>query len=140
MAGHATLMEPRRDDFVKQTLLGLVFLSCCGLALLPESMLLWFACLRENRAFWTNAGGYSLSLRDAVLFFFYPLLVVNLLVLVGLTVAFVATLRPPVSMIVLKLSALLVCWGVFSGAIAVSGSNNLMNLLEGRPLHQHRGS
>ena len=142
MAGfsHRTMRDARRDDFGSQTLVGLVFVGCCGMVLLPESILLWFACLRENKTFWTNAGGYSLELRDAVLWFFFPLLLLNLLLLSCLTFVFVTSLRPPLGMIVMKLCALLACWGLLGGAMAVSGADNLLNLLEGRPLHQRKDS
>jgi hypothetical protein len=130
------MMESRPKDDLQQLLNGLAYVGCCVAVLLPESVFFWFACLRENKVFWTNAGGYSLALRDAVLFLFYPLMVLNMLLLTCLTFVFVSSLHPPLSAIMIKLCSLLACWGLFSGALAVSGADNFINLLEGRPMRQ----
>lgn len=43
--------------------------------------LLWFSYLRENSVFWLNAGGYPVWLRKMVLAAYYPILLVNVGVL-----------------------------------------------------------
>lgn len=40
-------------------------------------LLIWFSWLRETPAFWTNAGGYPVWLRDLVLLSYYPLLLAS---------------------------------------------------------------
>ena len=37
-------------------------------------LLIWFSWLRETPAFWTNAGGYPVWLRELVLLAYYPFL------------------------------------------------------------------
>lgn len=126
------------EDRAKSAILGILFvLGCLGLLAL-EFLVFWFSCLRENQAFWTNAGGYPVGLRESVLTFYYPLLALNAILLGLATFGFIARLKPPYSMLGLQACVLLVCWGVFFGSAAVSWANNLLNFLEGRPIHYHK--
>lgn len=131
------MLDEQQKQLAKESLRSVIFVLCCIVLLAPEILLFWFSCLREDQVFWTNAGGYPVGLRHTVLFGFYPLLALNLAGLLGLTFVFLATLRRPLCMVGLKLSAILICWGVFSGAMAISGANNLINFLEGKPIHGH---
>ena len=106
--------------------------------MLLELLVFWFSCLRENQAFWTNAGGYSEGLRETVKTFYYPLLIFNAILLGLLTFTFIARLKPPYSIIGLQICMLMACWGLFFGSAAVSWANNLLNFLEGRPIHYHK--
>jgi hypothetical protein len=60
---------------------GLLSLSVAGL----NTFVLAAGILREQPAFWTNAGGYPLWARAAVKFGFYPAFAVLLLLAVGRT-------------------------------------------------------
>lgn len=63
---------------------GVLFLARAGLALfglvagLP--LLVTFSVLREMELFWRNDGGYPIWLRDLVLVAFYPILMIDLAV------------------------------------------------------------
>lgn len=105
-------------------------------------VLLWFAWLRETPEFWRNSGGYPLLLRDAVLVLFYPLLVVSVLTVAGLTLALCARFRRFGADVALRALLLLGCWSLLCGTVCVAFANNVDNLREDRPLHdkQRTGS
>lgn len=100
-------------------------------------LLLPFVWLREAPQFWTNAGGYPLWLRDLVLVAFYPLL----LIYVGL-LAFLSWLwifRPSrfVRLFCVEAVVLLFLWVVVALVATLTLANNIANLIDGRPLHDH---
>lgn len=130
-------MSPDDQDRATAAILSITFVFCGLGLLLLELLVFWFSCLRENQAFWTNAGGYPVGLRHFVLTFYYPLLVLNATLIGLLTVAFIARLKPPYALVGMQACLLLVCWGMFFGSAAVSWANNLLNFLEGRPIHDH---
>lgn len=115
-------------------ILGLPFsllLTCGGLLLLKA------AFLREDPLFWRNVGGYSVELRNMVLILFYPGMVLHA-VLIG--IGFYMSCRwmrsrPWDAMLLMcgSITNLLLLFAVTSIIIW----NNLMNYLEGLPLHQH---
>ncbi len=104
--------------------------------ILPSLGLPYLAMLRETPAFWTNAGGYPLWLRDTAACFL-PLLAgqftLLFLALVGIC------LRPArsVSAWWIELGTIVAAGLVCAGSAAMVISNNVENLLEGRPLHYH---
>jgi hypothetical protein len=61
------------------------FLAKLGLAgfalLVGLPAQIWFSWLRETPVFWMNEGGYPVWLREVVLVAFYPLMAINVLVL-----------------------------------------------------------
>lgn len=107
-------------------------LVALGLALL--SIAAW---LKERPEFWLNSGGYPVWCREAVLVLFYPWLIgclAALLVWQGL-----AILRPSRSTatLVARFALTALFWGVFFAVLYIVAANNLLNLLQGRPLHHH---
>jgi hypothetical protein len=107
-----------------------------GIALLVcDCVLLWFSYLRESHSFWLNSGGYPILLRDIVLMFYYPLLALSSVGVVGLTIGALLTLRMPIVFICFEGLVIIACWTLLIGSITVSFSNNFNNLWEGRPLH-----
>ena len=104
-------------------------------ALLPAIVpWLGMTVLRESALFWRNAGGYPVVLRELVLDTYYPLTGLLLLACtIGTIVTFagVATLR----------RSTVVGWLIVAIAmgfgLAYAGANNLVNLMDGRPLHAH---
>ena len=100
-------------------------------------VLLWFSFLRENPQFWRNSGGYPIFLRDLVLVGFYPLLVVTVFGLAGLT-AFCARIRMPSGFGCFESLVIFVCWGLVCGSLFVAFRNNVVNLWNDKPLHEKR--
>ncbi len=106
-------------------------------ALLMAGLLLPFVWLRETPYFWTNAGGYPLWLRDLVLFTYYPLL----LVYVGLLsfMSWQLICRPPrfARLFCVEALVLLFLWLVVALVATLMLANNIANIIDGRPLHDH---
>lgn len=101
-------------------------------------VLVWFALLRENQAFWTNAGGYPIWLRDLVRLTYMPLFSGSVALLVVLTMTCCSKVCASVRFFVLETLILLLCWGLLATSGYISLSNNIMNLIEGRDLHSHQ--
>ena len=103
--------------------------------LLP-AILIWLAAtvLRETPMFWRNEGGYPVGLRALVRDAYYPATAALVLVcLVG--IASVVRRAQRLS------RACVIAWFVLVGCLglglAMAGANNVVNLLEGRPVHYH---
>lgn len=95
------------------------------------------AWLKERPEFWLHSGGYPVWCRDAILILFYPWLLgclAGLLVWQGLVV-----LRPARSTgtLVARFALTAIFWGIFFAVLYIVAANNLLNLLQGRPLHHH---
>ncbi len=90
--------------------------------------LLWFSYLRETHSFWLNSGGYPLFLRDFVLLFYYPLLTLSTIGVIGLTVAALQFPRMPVGFIFFEGLVISGCWALLIGSMTVSFTNNFENL------------
>ncbi len=97
--------------------------------------LLWFSFLRETHSFWLNSGGYPIFLRDFVLLFYYPLLTLSTLGVMGLTIAALQIPRMPVGFMCFEGLVIIGCWALLIGSMSVSFTNNFENLGGGRPLH-----
>ncbi len=106
-----------------------VFLLGCG------CLLVWFSCLRETRSFWLDSGGYPILLRDLVLNFYYPLLVVSITGMIALTTAAFVITRIPIGFRLFKSLMLASCWSLIIASMTISLSNNIGNLWNGRPLN-----
>ncbi len=89
--------------------------------------------LRETPIFWHNSGGYPVGLRMFVLDFYQPITAVLLLAGVwrGL-----ALLRPNGSAR-RNIGLTLILWTLLMLGIGLMAANNMINLIEGRPLHWH---
>lgn len=99
-------------------------------------IVLWLAAtiLRETPMFWRNEGGYPVGLRALVLDAYYPATAALVFVcLVG--IASVVRRAQRMS------RACVIAWFVLVGCLglglAMAGANNVVNLLEGRPVHYH---
>ena len=96
------------------------------------------ALLRETPMFWQNAGGFPIWLRGLVLIAFYPGLLLSLVLTAGGILLLLKSLRAGAragfgSWVLWLLQAALLL-----AALAVMGWNNISNLIEGAPLHQHQ--
>ena len=99
-----------------------------------EKQLNDLAFLREQPRFWTNAGGWPVPLREFVAGWFYPLLALEMLVLVGFSIACMHAKRVAGNQAIVTLPIL---WALFGLVLAIVIANNIENLLAGRPLHWH---
>ena len=111
------------------------------MALLPVSLgfsalIFGMAWLKETPIFWRNVGGYPLWLRELVLEGFYPSVILLLILLLLTTISFLTRPSKGICCLVETFFAIST-WVVFMGAGAVVVTNNVANLLEGRPLHAH---
>lgn len=94
--------------------------------------------LKETEIFWRNRGGYPVPLRDFVRIFYYPLTILMLsfqsLTTVSFFFSFVKQRRREglYGLLVMGPSWLLTLMG-----IGLLVANNVLNFLEGRPLHWH---
>jgi hypothetical protein len=122
----------RRTPSAPEVGILLFFNGAAGLALLVSSV------LREDPLFWRNAGGYPVFVRHMVYYLHYPLL---LLVFAGTLAASLLALQ----FFALTRGAtgarlLLACgfqWLLFAAALTIMLWNNIVNLLNGHPLHYH---
>jgi len=93
------------------------------------------AWLREAPLFWRNAGGWPEWFRDTVRLSFWPLLSAQT---VGLVVSSGwGVLLPDQSRrhLILRLGVLMLLWMAWTGMLGFVLANNLINFLEGRPIH-----
>ncbi len=108
-----------------------------AVAILMAGLLLPFVWLREAPQFWTNAGGYPLWLRDLVLVAYSPLL----LIYVGLLgfLSWLWIFRPSrfARLFCVEALVLLFLWAVVALVATLMLANNIANLIDGRPLHDH---
>jgi hypothetical protein len=95
------------------------------------------ALLRETPLFWQNAGGFPIWLRGLVLIGFYPGLLLSLALTVGGIMFLFKSWRAgspagigPWILWFLQVALLLV-------ALALMSWNNINNVIENAPLHQH---
>lgn len=95
------------------------------LMLVCGCFLLWFSYLRETQSFWLNSGGYPIFLRDLVLLFYYPLLTLTTIGVMGLTVSAFQIPRMPVGFKCFAGLVIIGCWALLIGSMTVSFTNNL---------------
>lgn len=107
------------------------------LAIVSGSFLLIFTVLREMQLFWRNAGGYPFWLRDLVLNGFHPLLIFCFGSLVC-AVWKLLTHRTRSPRSVFAQSAMVLMGTLLlTMSLTMAVTNNVINLIEGRPLHSH---
>jgi len=100
-------------------------------------VLMPFAWLREQPAFWTNAGGWPIWFREFVGASFFPLFLLEFLLLVifsGLCVQLLPKRNLNGNAVVV---VLLLFWMLFFLVIVIFATNNLENLMTGRSAHWH---
>lgn len=125
-----------REDST-EVLIGTGMLLATAVILVLGIVLIWFATLRENQAFWTHAGGFPILLRDLVRWTFLPLLVGNAIALLGLNIACFSKLCGSRRFIILETMVLLLCWGLLATSGYIAFKNNIHNIIDGSPLHRH---
>jgi hypothetical protein len=104
-------------------------------ALLPAG-LLWLTAtiLKETPVFWRNEGGFPPTLRAFILDFYYP---VTAVLLVSSVFALVHDLRQGRRPLRPAMVAWIIMGLILGAGLALLLGNNLVNLIEGRPLHHH---
>lgn len=122
----------KRSDAGASHLVGGAVVNVCLLA-----VLVGFAWLKEQPLFWRNAGNWPIWLRELVGSSFYPLFLLEFLLLTAFTGASIRCLRSGCSGGGFLAVALPLVWGLFFVVILLLVANNLDNLLAGRPLHWH---
>ncbi|MCC5842496.1 MAG: hypothetical protein JJT96_20435 [Opitutales bacterium] len=92
--------------------------------------------LKETPEFWTHAGGYPVGLRHLILHFYYPTLLAYLLFLASFTTRGLnLSIKGDCGKGLLYLLALAPAWLITAFNIGLLVANNVVNLLEGNPLH-----
>lgn len=132
------MIQPTQsDEEIKQILIGSVLFLLTLLILVADCLLIWFATLRENQVFWTNAGGYPLLLRDVVHYMFLPLLIVTAVSLLALNMACFSKICASLRFFILETLMLLLCWLLLAVAGYIAFKNNIQNIISGDPIHHH---
>ena len=131
------LQPAARQADTKDAGLGIRILLASMLVMAVGGLLVWFAVLRESQAFWTNAGGYPIWLRNLVRLTYLPLFAVAVAVLAVLSMVCYTKVWRSARVFVMGALILLVCWGLLAISGYIAMSNNITNLLEGRELHYH---
>ena len=106
-------------------------------AILMAGLLLPFVWLRETPYFWTNAGGYPLWLRDLVQVAYYPLLFVYAGWLAFLSWQWMFRPSRSAKLFCVEAMVLALMWMVVVLVAMLMLANNISNLIDGRPLHDH---
>lgn len=104
--------------------------------LIGAFILMQLTAWKENEYFWTLSGGYDIWLRDLVHFLYYPFLLGQIIALVITSKSLIGKLYKRRS-INRCLMILFFAWVVFFSSLALLVANNLLNFLEGRPIHYH---
>ncbi|MEI7955189.1 MAG: hypothetical protein WCJ66_08475 [Verrucomicrobiota bacterium] len=133
-------MHSDAQDTHAEILTGTGLLLATLLIMVLSAVLVWFAILRENQVFWTNAGGYPIWLRDLVLWTYIPLLGVAGLSLMALSMACFSRICRSKRFFAVEGLLLLMCWAVLATSGYIAFSNNIVNIIEGRDLHYHPSS
>lgn len=115
--------------------------GCLSVALLPalamSGLTLWFAILREDQMFWRNAGGWPVEFRDLVESSFYPLAGGTTLGLFLLGWAILRRNRLTPGLWFCQALVLSVCVILLTAGGVIAFANNISNLWQGKPLHEH---
>jgi hypothetical protein len=130
--------DPHCGEGSRTILIGVGMLVSTLITIGITLLLVWFAILRENQAFWTNAGGYPIWLRDLVLYAYLPLLLGTTGLLFTLSMACFAKIGGGRRFFVLHSMLLLLGWSgvVTSGFVAFQ--NNILNIIHGKSIHGHK--
>lgn len=130
--------EPsEHPDYNTEVLIGFGLLLATLTLFVVSSLLVWFAILRENQAFWTNDGGYPIWLRDLVLFTYKPLFLLAVMIVAALSMACFSKVCASVRFFVLESLVLVSCWALLATSGYIAMSNNIMNYIQGHELHSH---
>jgi len=92
--------------------------------------------LREDRSFWLS-GDSPARLRSFVCEMFYPLVCLQMVLLLRMTWTLFATGLSSPPFWLAEAAIVLLLWGTLGFSLLFAVENNVANLLEGRPLHWH---
>lgn len=106
--------------------------GCCIFVVGLIRLTLW----KEDQYFWLNAGGYPIWLRDSVRFLYYPYLFFTTATLCVVTHSVLGRFIRELAYRRVWI-ALLLAWILFFSNCGLLVANNLVNLLEDKPLHYH---
>lgn len=110
-------------------------LGWIGAVSLPTNIVL--TILRENPLFWTTRGGYPVLLREFVAVFWYPIFIANLVLCVALLVSLVRGFQHTGRSSPVAAALAGMFWFLWFLTAGLAIANNIENLCEGRPLHEH---
>jgi hypothetical protein len=108
-------------------------LAVLGVLATVCALWLMLTVLKETPVFWRNAGGYPVGLRFFVLDFYYPITALLLVCGLAQLVRLFRGGRPSRAELILVLAF----WVLFSSGSGLLVANNVVNAIEGRPLHWH---
>jgi hypothetical protein len=116
--------------------------GCPVMILSPVLLLLlavtgFFAWLRETPMFWLNAGGYPVWLRDMVYDWFFPCYGLSLLLLCAWQFFVLQSVLRARWTVIPGFVSSLFFWGIFCLITCIVAANNIVNLANGRGLHDH---
>jgi len=95
------------------------------------------AILRETPLFWKNSGGFPIWLRETVQVFFYPGLALSLLLTAWVTMLLFKSAQRGNRLGAGFWLSWLLQIALILGALTIMSWNNISNLMEDAPLHQH---
>lgn len=105
-------------------------------ALLLCALLVRLTLWKESEIFWLAIGGYPIWQRRLVELLYYPYMLFTLLALLALSWS--AILRLITQLQVKRVWLLLLfAWVVFGSCLGLLFANNLLNYIQGRPIHYH---
>lgn len=132
----AAKTKPAQDDGEHPATTVIILLGWVGAG---SFLLLSVASLlKEDRLFWRNAGGYPVELREAVLAGYYPLLAGNFILCGTASALALKEYRSRGGRCSLaSVGVVAALWALLFMNIGLIISNNLENILQGRPLHYH---
>lgn len=102
-----------------------------------NTLLLVMTVLRESQLFWRNEGGYPIPFRAFVLNYYAPLFLLMALANVLFSVLGFQRVRKLGLLLVIFFVFASGIWFLFGSTVAIMVANNVINLLENRPMHWH---
>jgi hypothetical protein len=102
-----------------------------------NALLLVMTVLRESQLFWRNEGGYPIPFRAFVLNYYAPLFLLMALANVLFSVLGFQRVRKLGLLLVIFFVFASGIWFLFGSTVAIMVANNVINLLENRPMHWH---
>lgn len=106
------------------------------ICLLTALLLMQLTAWKENEYFWTLSGGYPIWLREAVQILYYPTLLGTLILHFFISRIMLIKLYRKRAMnrclFILGFS-----WLLVYGSIMLLLANNVLNFIQGRPIHYH---
>jgi hypothetical protein len=103
------------------------------------TLLMGMAVLKEQAAFWRNAGGWPIGLRDFVGAAFYPCFFLEIALLLAFSALLAGRALDHGPGARATLASLGMLWTLCLVTVCIVTANNLDNLFAGRPLHWHPG-